>query len=594
MKITRILQLTIGFSALTLVACVSLPGGLSGDVVTLSEELSEGPLTPINSPAIARFQGKPVTVYFNARGQVVFHPLGDKPQVISQESPPGAALSSLALRTDDKGVYVSWRAKLKRPVEGVGGPGDKIIYARASQDGRTFGPTRRLNQKGGAFMPFMAGDGQGAVYTAWVDERDGTNYQIYFNASHDAGLAWQTQDVRLSSGKPGETTSIDPVFAAEANSVWLAWTESARKDNRTALKIRSSSDRGRTWSDPRNISPQEDSTTTGLHLVKLPTERGNRLVLYWFNQNDLSGAYSDDGGRSWKKFSPLPDVDVQGPTELKVTQDPSGRVILVVGFQPDTKKEDLFVAVSEDGVRFGKPVRLDSGPPHMSTSTNPEIVADGGGRILVGWQDLRSFRTGIYLNYSTDGGKTWLGRDVRLSSPGTQHQANLRGLPDGQGGFHLLWVGYADEKRKQAKAYNAHFERGNLPRGADDPAPDEERLRERVARFWTDRTRADWGGNYDLMDPFFRATTTREYYIVNQFKTIYHDFRIKGVKSTGDGNSAAVTVRYAFEIPEMYLSSGKKVSVPKREEEITEEWIWIDRDWYRAFKDTAGNTVVPR
>ncbi len=593
MKITRILQSTIGLSALALTACVSLPGGPSGDGVVFSENLKEEHLTPINSPAIARFQGKPVTVYYDTRGQVVFHPLGGKPQVVSQDSPSGAALSSLALRADDKGVYVAWRAKLKRPVEGVGGPGDKIIFARASQDGRTFGPTQRLNQKGGAFMPFVAGDGQGAVYAAWVDERNGTNYDVYFNASHDAGLTWQAQDVRLSSGKPGETSSLDPVFAADANSVWLAWSEAKGKGGHIELKMRHSPDQGRTWSDPRTVSPRED-VPTGLHMVRLPVERGNRLVLYWFNQYALSGAYSDDGGQNWKKFSPLPDVDVQEPTELKVTQDPSGRVILVVGLQPDNKKEDLFVAVSEDGVRFGKPARLDTGVPFVSTSTNPDVVADGDGRILVGWQDLRAFRTGIYLNYSTDGGKTWLGQDVRLDSVGTREQANPRILPDGRGGFHLLWIGYKDEKHTQAKAYIAHFERGNLPRAAAEPAPDEERLRERVVRFWKDRARSDWGGNYDLMDPFFRATMTREFHIVNQLKTIYHDSRIEGIKFTGDGNSAMVTVRYGYEIPELYLSSGKKVSVPKREEETTDEWIWIDRDWYRASKDTAGNTMVPR
>ncbi len=569
---------------LLLAACVGLPASNA----VIYPDLPGGPLAPINAPKIATFQGRPVWAHYSAQNQIVFQTLGEKAeQVLSQDSPPGAALTHLDVHADASGVYVFWRPKLRRAVEGVGRAGDKVIYVRASQDGKTFGPTLRLNQQGGAFSPRLAGNGRGSVYAVWMDERNGGgNYDIYLNASHDAGRSWEKSDTRIDPGRPGGNPSVDPTLAVENDKVFVAWTEGGQP---AQLMARVSPDGARTWGKPVEVA-RDELGPTGLHLVKLPAERGGRLVLYWFNQQEFQGAYSADDGRSWKKFNPLPGVS--DLAELKVTQDSSGRVLLVAGLLPDTKKEDLFFAASEDGVSFARPARLDTGAAHASTSTAPEIAADDKGRILVAWHDRRGFRDEVYFNYSQDGGKTWLTQDLQFTGPGVKHMQHPRLTPDGQGGFRAVAVGYDSDKREQGKSYLFSIVPGKpWPAAAGKPA-DQERLRERVAKFWSDRTRADWGGNYDLMDPFYRSLTGRDYYVTNQFKTIYHGFEIKDIKLSD--NSAQVTIKYTLEIPEMFLQSGQKVRVPKREEEIQEEWIWVDNDWYRVFKDVAGGSFVPR
>lgn len=569
---------------LLLAACVGLPPSNA----VINPDLPGDRAVPlVNAPKIAMFQGHPVWAHYNAQDHLVFQTLGEKEQVISQDSPPGAALSYLKLHTDASGVYVFWRPKLRRAVDGVGRPGDKVIYMRASQDGKTFGPTLRLNQQGGAFGPTVAGNGRGDLYAVWEDERDGgRNYDIYLNASHDAGRSWAPTDTRLDPGPAGGNISLEPTLAVENDKVFVAWMEGGPP---ARLMARVSLDGARSWGKPVEVAPDKIGPS-GLHLVKLPAERGGRLVIYWFNQQEFWGAYSEDDGSSWKKFNPLPGVtDV---AELKVTQDPTGRVLLVAGLLPDQKKEDLIFAVSDDGVRFATPARLDSDAAHASTSTAPEIAADDKGRILVAWHDRRAFRDQVYFNYSLDGGKTWLAQDLSLAGPGVKYMQHPRLTSDGQGGFRAVAVGYDSDKYGQAKSYLYRIVPGEpWPVAAGKPA-DQERLRERVAKFWGDRTRVDWGGNYDLMDPFYRAGASRDYYVVNQFKTVYHGFEIKDVKLTG--NSALATIKYSMEIPEVFLQSGQKVRVPKREEEITEEWIWIDEDWYRVFKDVAGQSFVPR
>lgn len=570
---------------LLLAACAGLP---PSNAVINPDLPGDGPVPLINVPKIALFQGRPVWAHYNARNQIVFQALGDKAEtIIGHDSPPGSALSYLQLHTDSRGVYVFWRPKLRRAVDGVGRPGDKVIYMSASHDGKTFGPAVRLNQQGGAFEPIVAGNGRGDVYAVWVDERNGGgNYDIYFNASHDAGRTWAAADTRLDPGRPGDNPSYDPRLAVENDKVFVAWTEAGQTKR---LMVRLSTDRARTWKPPVEIA-RSDLGPTGLQLVKLPAERGGRLVLYWFNQQEFWGAYSEDDGGSWKTFNPLPGVtDV---AELKVTQDPSGRVLLVAGLLPEQKKEDLVFAASDDGVNFTPPARLDIDDAHAGTSTAPEIATDGKGRILVAWHDRRAFRDQVFFNYSQDGGKTWLARDLALAGPEVKHMEFPRFVADGEGGFRLVAVGYDTDKRGQPKSHLYRIVPGEpWPVPHAKPA-DPERLRERVAKFWGDRGRSDWGGNYDLMDPFFRIITTREYYIANQFKTIYHGFELKDIKLVS--NSALVTIKYSLEIPEVYLQSGQRVSVPKRDEEITEEWIWMDNDWYRVFKDVMGQSFVPR
>lgn len=564
---------------LLLTACATVPRD-QGTVV--SQDLQAGLFNPIDAPAVGMFRGQPYTLHYNARGQLVYRSEG-REQVISGESPPGAALTHIVHHADEKGLYVFWRPKLAQAVEGIGKGGDKLIYFRASYDGKTFGKTHRLNQMGGAFLPRVAGNGQGDLYAVWEDERDG-KYDIYLNVSNDAGRSWKARDIRINPGKPGISSAANPTLAVEGEKCWVAWNEGQ------SVKIRRSLDRGNTWGEVVVASREKDQVV-GLTLVKLPAARGNRPVLYWFNEHEFVGAYSDDEGRTWTRVIPLPKPDRAG--ELRVALDPSGKVFLVTGVLPEGKKEDLFASVSEDGIRFSQPVRLDTSLPHVSTSTGPQIAADGKDHVLVAWHDFRNFRSEIYLNYSADGGKSWLKEDWRLRVEGVRHYYYPQIVDDGKGGFVLLWIGYEDDKRQQARIYSTRIvDEKSLQVVKDGKNPSEARLRERVAQFWGDRTIANWGGNYDLMDPYFRLTQPKEYFIANQFKTIYHNFEIKDIVKISE-NRATVTIKYTLEIPEFVAPSGKKLKVPKRDEEITEEWIWIDGDWFRAFKDMMGGTFVP-
>ena len=117
--------------------------------------------------------------------------------------------------------------------------------------------------------------------------------------------------------------------------------------------------------------------------------------------------------------------------------DPSGHVY--VAWQ-DARHGgwDIYLNKSSD---FGKTwrtegVRLNTGPPGEAEARLPQIALDGKGTIAVAWQEDRGDdqQEGIYLTWSTDFGKTWLNADIRVDdqkSGGTAVNPQIAMLQDG-------------------------------------------------------------------------------------------------------------------------------------------------------------------
>jgi L-2-hydroxyglutarate oxidase LhgO len=84
-----------------------------------------------------------------------------------------------------------------------------------------------------------------------------------------------------------------------------------------------------------------------------------------------------------------------------------------------------------------------------------------------------------------------------------------------------------------------------------------------------------------------RSTTKKATYIASQGLVNYFEYKIVGFEKTTD-QQAKVTVKFTSEVPEMEIN-GKTYSVPKKETEIVQDWIWVDGSWYMLFKDLMGN-----
>ena len=593
-----------------LVGLLLLTPSLLGAATTL--DFPGGPITFGNVPEISVVAGEPLSLRLNQAGDLVLR-RGDTEQRIAELARTGGQISLPVMYTDAAGIHVFWRVKLTVPTPGLGNPGDKLVYVRSSTDGgKTFGPPHRLNRDGGAFDPRVAGNGRGAAYATWLDERFGM-YHLYLNRTTDAGKTWQMTETKIDIRPDKGGGTFDPAILAAGDQVWVVWVEgniagrtsSIKASRRHArrlsdfdiipvhepgapkvpsepfvLMLRRSADRGQTWSDPiRVVEPGAQPFSLTFLRAK------DSLLLYWFTQEGFAGVRSTDDGRTWTPVTGLPKMQDVGLAGLSGGVDPrSGRVILAHAVDRETGRPALMVTSSADGMQFDAPAPLATKTPHLTSALMPQVVPSKDGTVMIVWQDLRYIRSSVCARFSKDGGRTWLERDTCIDEPpGKFHAFFPKGAADGAGGFFAVWVRSMDDRMERSEVVVTRVDprRPPTPTGLD--AATQARLEERVAAFWTTRIAGDWAASFSFMDPIFRSRVTREAYIGTQGVVKYHEFELRKVAVTE--RIAQATVSYTYEVPRIEVAPGRVQSVPKRADPTTQEWIFVDGDWYLVFKD---------
>lgn len=130
--------------------------------------------------------------------------------------------------------------------------GDQTIWVRRS-DGRglSWDPAIRIDSDATG-APKASGrhslvvDG-GRIYAAWLDERNGSNDDLYFNFSNDGGATWQPSDQRIDdSFNPGLRDVKDFRIASSGDDVVALLSV---EDHVERLYITWSNNGGQTWKD---------------------------------------------------------------------------------------------------------------------------------------------------------------------------------------------------------------------------------------------------------------------------------------------------------------------------------------------------------
>ncbi len=343
---------------------------------------------------------------------------------LDREKPGGSRSSSPRVDSDGKGnVYAAWWTKHR--------DGKKDVLLSASRDfGASFGPTVKLNQVHGAFPPEVSADGKGHIYLAWSDERTeggdanrrerSGGHRIYFNRSDDYGATWLPQDLKLSGEAAGRGRVVQTwpqIRSDDHGHVYAIWFDT--RDGGGSVYFRASDDFGRTWREDLRVKGDAGDVEGAMEMAA--DNRGHLYVAWADNRDGEYGIYlvaSTDHGWTWSKEVRL-DVaktKVSRASLPTLAADPSGHVY--VAWQ-DARHGgwDIYLNMSSD---FGKSwrtegLRLNAGPPGEAEAQLPQIALDGKGTIAVAWQENRGHdqQEGIHLIWSTDFGKTWLNPDIR-------------------------------------------------------------------------------------------------------------------------------------------------------------------------------------
>ena len=426
---------TLGVFLVT--ACGTL--SVENKLVTMGWEspLIPGVSTTYDKPLLLEHRGVVYQIRYAAMAKLMARNLQTGADVLVWDgAADGLRSDGLSAYSDGDKLYIAWRPKLNRNNAQLGGIGDKMVYVASSADGLTFSAPKRISSADGAFPPIMTASSNGDVYVVWQDERSGKAFDMYFNVSHDQGITWKAQDVRVDVGALGESFSAEPTMAAESQFVWLAWTESTKAG--FIQYVRTSDTRGETWKEPVAV---RTSNKAGF-FPQLVRVRG-KLFLYWFDQKMVMGASSEDNGTTWKDIPTLVDVGEDGTNmqELLVKTDSAHVTHMLFGKKGPEQgdRSNVFYMRSADGINFSQPTRLNSGDMYKASSILPTMDFGPNNTVMVAWMDYRFFRPVVLGAYSADQGITW-GHDALLDKgqklwcfnvvidERTQHADNAVGL----------------------------------------------------------------------------------------------------------------------------------------------------------------------
>jgi sialidase-1 len=215
---------------------------------------------------------------------------------------------------------------------------------------------------------------------------------IVMKRSTDAGRSWGPLTTVLDMGRH-TVHSPTVVYDNATGTVWLGYCV-----DYSSFCVISSLDRGRTWSEPRNLS-QELGLAAGTWCHSGPGNgiqlRSGRLVIP-ATLGTPRAVYSDDHGRTWKLGGPI-----GGSEEPQMFERADGAV--VANLRAGLGKNRI-VATSSDGGESWAAWRYDPGLPDSDTQGSILRVSP---RQVAFSNPGAGYRAAMTLRISSDEGATW-------------------------------------------------------------------------------------------------------------------------------------------------------------------------------------------
>ncbi|MDP2315947.1 MAG: sialidase family protein [Pseudomonadota bacterium] len=321
----------------------------------------------------------------------------------------------------------------------------------------------------GAYAPDIACAGD-TIYVVWEDERDGDLLyrNIYLNISTDGGRSWLPEELRLDGDVEGEAMSLAPRVVAVEDAAYVAWF-----DNRGGafdIYVQATQDAGATWLDEATRVDTDPAGEAYSAWPRLAADASGRVVVTWEDsragRSDIYANVSTDGGGSFADSDTRLDGGEDGGVSnsfLPSLAMAGDHAYVVWHDERNGDKRDVYLGVSSDGGETwgDEPQRIDSDAAGGFDSIHP-VVAAVEDRVHIAWQDDRSGGYDIYHRFSRDGGGEWAGEEVRMDTDAggesqsfepvllVQGDTVLVGWEDRRGdgqevGFNDLYYNYSED-----------------------------------------------------------------------------------------------------------------------------------------------------
>jgi hypothetical protein len=286
------------------------------------------------------------------------------------------------------------------------------------------------------------------VYVAWFDSPDGA-YDIYLQASTDAGVTWRDAAERVDSDERGAAYSAWPRLAADgAGTVVVAWEDN--RSGATDIYANASHDDGGSWGADTRLDGGDEPGSANSFSPSLALD-GDDAYVVWHDERsgasrDVYLNHSADGGDTWLDEASRGDSDAEGMFDsINASVSAAGGRAQVVWQDDRAGGYDIYHRVFEDGDWKWGELRLDTDVGGEAQSYFPQVLAVGDA-VLAVWQDYRSDAGNVgfndlYYNFSEDRGNHWNAQDLRVNSnaPGSSYAVDA-GLGIFDGHYAVVWA----------------------------------------------------------------------------------------------------------------------------------------------------------
>jgi Neuraminidase (sialidase) len=179
--------------------------------------------------------------------------------------------------------------------------------------------------------------------------------------------------------------------------------------------VRRSEDGGATWSPQFVLNAPEYGDTISV-APRLAVQPGGALLAVWQARRNRAGQKfilarrSPDFGKTWGPIEVLNSVPQSFPPAIAARDD--GAVLVAFSDERNVER-DILVNRSTDGGATWMPKDVEVNPPAKSESINPQPVLGAGSDAWVAWEEKRRGNPHLLVSRSVDGGATW-GEEKRI------------------------------------------------------------------------------------------------------------------------------------------------------------------------------------